>query len=408
MPSLNQAEFIEVAVRSVLQQSYPALELLISDGVSSDGTLSVLERLSIEFGARLRWISSADEGPAHALNKALRSAQGDIIGWLNADDIYAPDAVSVAVQRFAAEAEMVMVYGEGEHVDGSGRTVGRYPTLAPAAGIESFQEGCFICQPTVFLRRRVFDEISGLNEELSTAFDFDLWLRLFLRFPGRIGYIERVQAFSRVHGRTITSLQRKTVASEGIQLLSRYLGRANIHWILTYIDEATRAYPVYDTSLDLREHVSAMLAELGPCFEAQELVRLRSLIEQDRRITDVPKGIHVDMFPDGWAGRELAVRIRSPLAGSFSLLLQCENRPATTPLTLTIGTNCGTQTHLDVTRRGQFEIRIPFSDIALDQLLFASVRSTVTFVPKLTERGSSDIRELSFHISRVSLKSTHR
>ena len=401
MPSLNQCDFIEVAVRSVLEQREATVELLISDGGSTDGTLGLLERLVIEFCPRLRWVSAADSGPANAINQALRSSRGDIIGWLNADDIYAEDAVAAAVRLFAADVELVMVYGEADHVDASGRLLHRYPTRPPSVGIEAFQAGCFICQPTVFMRRSIFEQLGGLDEQLSTAFDFDLWLRVFRCYPGRVGHVGRVQAYSRLHGRTITSLQRKAVASEAARLLSRYLGRADPHWILTYIEETTRTYPSYETSIDLRGHVSAMIAELASCFDEPALSRFRSLLELDRRLT-VPAGVHAEIFPDGWAGRELSLRVRAPFRGSLSLLLQCEHsRPDESPLRLSIKTNCGSEASLNIGQPGPFEIAIVFPEVTQGQFLFASVCSSSIFIPIFVEHGSTDARELSFRITRI-------
>jgi glycosyltransferase involved in cell wall biosynthesis len=402
MPSLNQFDFIEIAVRSVLEQRDVSVELIISDGGSTDGTLGLLENLLIEFSPRIRWVSAADGGPASAINRALQYSRADIVGWLNADDIYAPDAVSVAVRRFAAHAELVMVYGEAEFVDAGGNILRRYPTRPPSAGIEAFHSSCFICQPTAFLRRWVFDTIGGLDEQLSTAFDFDLWLRVFGNFPGRIDHTDRIQAFSRVHGRTITSSQRKAVASEAVRLLSRYLGSADPHWVLTYIDEATRAYPSYNASLDLRGHVSSMVTELAECFDRQALSRLRSLIDHDSRLLSVPAGVHADMFPDGWAKRDLSLRIRAPFHGSFSLILQCEHgRPDDAPIKLRILSSGGTVMTMSIAERGQFEITSTFVNVMLGQLVFLSVHSDSTFVPRMTEKGSTDTRELAYRITRI-------
>ena len=387
---------------AILEQRDVSVELIISDGGSTDGTLGLLENLLIEFGPRIRWVSAADGGPASAVNRALQYSRADIIGWLNADDIYARDAVSVAVRRFAADAELVMLYGEAEFVDAAGNILRRYPTRPPSAGIEAFQASCFICQPTAFLRRRVFDTIGGLDEQLSTAFDFDLWLRVFGKFPGRIHHTDRIQAFSRVHGRTITSSQRKAVASEAVRLLSRYLGSAEPHWVLTYIDEATRAYPGYDTSLDLRGHVSALVTELAACFDRQALSRLRSLIDQDRRLVSVSAGVHADMFPDGWAKRDLSLRIRAPLRGSFSLIVQCEHgRPDDAPIQLRVRSSGGTVITMSIAECGRFEITNTFTDVTLGQLVFVSVHSDSTFVPSMTERGSTDTRELAYRIARI-------
>jgi glycosyltransferase involved in cell wall biosynthesis len=404
MPSLNQHEFIEVAVRSVFERSAAAVELLIVDGGSSDGTLGLLEKFLDEFSPRLRWASAPDNGPASAFNKALRMARGDIIGWLNADDIYALDAIGAAVRRFTRDGDLVMLYGEAEYVDATGRSLDRYPTKMPSQGIEAFRGGCFICQPTVFLRRCVFEKLGMLDEELSTAFDFDLWLRIFRHFPQRIGYIDRVQAFSRVHGRTITSLQRKAVASEAARLLARYLGSAEPHWILTYVNEIARAYPSYDLTLDLRGHVSALISELASCFDPLALARLRSSLDLDRRLTVVPAGVHAEMFPDGWAGRELAIRIRAPFRGTFSLLLECEHgNPANTPLELTIKTNCGPEMSSKIECRGQFEVAIPIPDVLAGQLLFVSVHSSCTFIPSVEDDASTDSRQLAFRITRIML-----
>jgi glycosyltransferase involved in cell wall biosynthesis len=402
MPSLNQSDFIEIAARSVLEQRDASVELIISDGGSTDGTLGLLENLLIEFGPRIRWISAADGGPSSAINRALQYSRADIVGWLNADDIYALDAVSVAVRRFTADAELVMVYGEAEFVGAKGNTLRRYPTRPPSAGIEAFHSGCFICQPTAFLRRWVFDIVGGLDEQLATAFDFDLWLRVFSKFPGRIDHTDRIQAFSRVHGRTITSSQRKTVACEAVRLLSKYLGGAGPHWVLTYIDEATQAYPDYNTSLDLRGHISAMVTELAACFDRQALIHLRSLIDQDRRLVSVPAGVHADMFPDGWAKRDLSLRIRAPLRGSFSLILQCEHgRPDDAPIKLRILSSGGTVVTMSIAKGGQFEITNTFDNVMLGQLVFVSVHSDSTFVPSMTEKGSTDTRELAYRITRI-------
>ncbi|MBK8384819.1 MAG: glycosyltransferase [Candidatus Accumulibacter sp.] len=131
MPSFNQGRFIEAAVRSVLEQAYPGLELLIVDGGSSDGTLPCLERLLAVFGDKLRWLSEKDSGPANAINKALRLARGEFVGWLNSDDLYAPGAVATAAAYLTANPEMVMVYGEAEHVDETGTRLAAYQSRRP-------------------------------------------------------------------------------------------------------------------------------------------------------------------------------------------------------------------------------------------------------------------------------------
>ena len=101
MPSFNQASFIAAAAKSVLLQSFANLELIVADGGSTDGTLQEQERLPCESAGWLKWYSEHDDGAADAINKALKLARGEYIGWLNTDDLYADDAIQWALSYFA-------------------------------------------------------------------------------------------------------------------------------------------------------------------------------------------------------------------------------------------------------------------------------------------------------------------
>ncbi len=95
-PSLNQGRFIRAAIDSVLSQRYPRLEYLVMDGGSTDGTLDVLR----SYGERLTWASESDAGQADAIANGFERCRGEVLGWLNADDVLAPDAVEHAVREF--------------------------------------------------------------------------------------------------------------------------------------------------------------------------------------------------------------------------------------------------------------------------------------------------------------------
>ncbi|MGM0695016.1 MAG: glycosyltransferase family 2 protein [Pseudomonadota bacterium] len=242
MPSFNQARFIEAAIESVLQQSWPHLELIVQDGGSSDGTLAILKRVGQQ-DSRLRWRTAADRGPADALNQALGRVRGTLVGWLNSDDLYAPGAIQRAVAAFQHQPAWMLCYGEGEHIDVEGRPLGRYPTQpTPEQGAtvpakQAFQRGCFICQPTVFFKAVMPRLLGKLDENVGVAFDFDYWLRAFNAFPERIGYLPELQAYTRLHDDTITRSQRRRVALEGMQVLARHQGSAPGHWVLSYRKE---------------------------------------------------------------------------------------------------------------------------------------------------------------------------
>lgn len=203
MPCRNAGPFLQEAVASVMQQP-ECIELLITDGGSTDGSLEEFERWSKK-DSRVRLISRQDHGPADALNQAFRAARGTLIGWLNADDLYAPGSLARAVATLNANPEWLMVYSEADHINSDGDLLNAYPTQPPSAGIKAFHNGCFICQPTVVLRRSMGVILGPFNEQRRTAFDFDYWHRAFAAFPERNGYVPTLQAFSRLHGTTITS-----------------------------------------------------------------------------------------------------------------------------------------------------------------------------------------------------------
>ncbi|MBE0437662.1 MAG: glycosyltransferase [Methylomicrobium sp.] len=279
MPSFNQASFIAESVESVLSQSYRNLELIVADGGSTDGTLDWLSQKSRQ-DARLKWFSGPDTGPANALNKALKTVRGTLIGWLNSDDVYTPDSIQRAANALLAEPTWLMVYGHGEHIDEYGHFIEAYPTRLPSTPVEEFANQCFICQPTVFFKRSMTVLLGPLDETLKTAFDFDYWLRAFVRFPARIGFVDAVQARSRLHAQCITRTLRRCVAEESMRVIARHLGSAPEHWIITYMTEAQRecAPGNSNAALDLE----AIAESVYPYMTDSAVTRLQTRLNNRR------------------------------------------------------------------------------------------------------------------------------
>ena len=186
MPCLNAGSFLHHAVASVLKQP-DCLELLVADGGSSDGSLEQLKQWEAK-DPRVRIVSYSDRGPSHALNKAFQAARGTLIGWLNADDLYPSGTLARAVLALDENPQWLMVYGEGEEFNDVSGLQNRYPTLQPNVGLEGFRSHCFISQPSVVFRRTMVLLLGPFDEQWSTSFDFDYWLRAFDAFPFRIGY----------------------------------------------------------------------------------------------------------------------------------------------------------------------------------------------------------------------------
>jgi glycosyltransferase involved in cell wall biosynthesis len=189
-PSLNQGQYIEQAISSVLEQDYPCIEHIVVDGGSTDGTREILER-----HAHLRWVSEPDGGQAAALNKGFRLAQGELYGWLNADDYYLPGAVSAAV-RVIVETGCALVHGGWRQVDESGATI-RDVKPVPFDFRQELEVANTVAQPGTLFTRAAFEAVDGVAEGYRYALDYELWLKLGGRFDVR--HVDSVLAAYRYH-----------------------------------------------------------------------------------------------------------------------------------------------------------------------------------------------------------------
>jgi glycosyltransferase involved in cell wall biosynthesis len=400
MPSLNQAQYIEEAIRSVLDQPVEDLLLVVADGGSTDGTLAVLERLALEAKGRLAWHSEQDSGAAQAVNKALARCRGGILGWLNSDDAYAPGAAARALEFFQNNPRHRLVYGRGEHIDERGRSLGEYPTRPPATPLAEFAQGCFICQPTAFFRREMAEEIGGLDETLKTAFDFDWWLRAFKRYgQAQIGYLDAVQAYSRLHGACMTRRLRRQVALEGMAVLSRHLGEAPGEWLLTYVEELLADYPFVEGAFDLRAHLADLCQEARPYLSLAEQQRVADRLAFDSRLRLATREAMAAVYPDGWAGPALSVRVRAIDRPLSRVVLRCRHAwPVFRPLRIKISAPWGGTLQGAVDRPGPFDLTVPLPGIAPLAQWCITIQADAAFVPRDQEPGSDDARALAYRV----------
>jgi glycosyltransferase involved in cell wall biosynthesis len=178
-PSFNQGRFLEATIQSVLAQDYPRVEYLVIDGGSTDDSVAVIR----QYVDRLAyWHSQPDRGQAHAVNQGLGRATGDILGWLNSDDLLAPGTVQKAVRVFQSQPEIDVVYGRLARIDDAGRPV---PTpVLPKDRVEfglNFVIGeCIVNQPGAFWRRRIMERVGLLDERLNYSLDYEYWIRMAL------------------------------------------------------------------------------------------------------------------------------------------------------------------------------------------------------------------------------------
>jgi GT2 family glycosyltransferase len=398
MPSMNQAAFLGEAVRSVLDQVGPVVELVVMDGGSDDGSQALLVELAAAYPGRLRWASGPDSGPAEAVNEAVRRARASVIGWLNSDDLYAPGAIARAFQHLQQYPERVMVYGHGEHVDGRGTVLERYPTLPPSTALGVWVDGCHICQPTAFFRREAFLGLGGLDAGFRASFDYELWLRLFKAHPRGIGFIDAVQAQSRLHAGSITMRFRERVAFEGLEVIRRHLGPAPAHWLLTHFEELCAMHPFLPGGMSLYERCRGLTERAKPYLDADGWQTLQKRLSTDARLAMATSQVHVGIGADGWAPATLDIRIQQSERPVRALRLVCRQR---TPggggrLQIQVTGPLGVVESLIVDGNGPFEMGFEVEDQRPGARLIYRVRSLGGFVPASVEPRSTDRRELAF------------
>ncbi len=179
-PSFNQASYLEYTLQSVQGQDYPAVEHLVVDGGSTDGSIEIIRR----HAHRLAWwVSEPDQGQAEAINKGLQRASGEIVAWLNSDDLYLPGAISRAAAVMQANPELGLVYGDAVTIDFQGRPLNRL--TFGEWGLEDLLHFRIICQPAVFMRRQVLEQAGYLDPSYHMMLDHHLWVRMAALAPMR-------------------------------------------------------------------------------------------------------------------------------------------------------------------------------------------------------------------------------
>lgn len=220
MPSFNQARYIERSIRSVIAQRYRNIELIIIDGGSNDGTVDILREYNdfISF-----WVSERDSGQSDALNKGFAVASGEIFGWLNSDDLYAPGAIKRAVREFFLADSAQVVFGDWASIDKDDNVL--TINYAFDFDLERFKyEGFHLNAQAMFWRSGVHRNWGGFDLSLYNTMDYQMILEFginqgeetFRRIPRVLG------CFRRYDGQKTGASDRSRVESEHKQLAIKH------------------------------------------------------------------------------------------------------------------------------------------------------------------------------------------
>jgi len=207
---LNNADTLESALQSVIEQDYPNIEYIVIDGASTDGTKALLEKYKDKINVL---ISEKDAGIYEALNKGLSLATGDIVGFLHADDFYSfPNIISKIAATFEKE-NTDCVYGDLQYVDrtNSIRIVRNWKSEPYTEGL--FLKGWMPPHPTFFLKKKWYDEYGNYNTTLSISADYELMLRMLHKHKLKATYIPEVLVKMRTGGTSNRTLARRIKAN---------------------------------------------------------------------------------------------------------------------------------------------------------------------------------------------------
>jgi len=219
-PSYQQGDYLERTIRSVIAQGYPELEYIVQDGGSSDNSRQVLERHSHGLAY---WASEPDGGQAEAINRGFEHATGEVMAYLNSDDLLLPRALNYVARYFQRHPDVDVIYGHRIIIDGQDGEVGRW--ILPRHADWATALADYVPQETLFWRRRAWERVaSRVDDGLHFAIDWDLLLR-FMRTGCRIVRVPRFLAAFRTHDDQKSVVQRAVGEDEIRRLREHWHGR---------------------------------------------------------------------------------------------------------------------------------------------------------------------------------------
>jgi len=225
-PSFNQARFLEATIRSVLEQDYHALEYIVMDGGSTDGSVEIIRKHAHHITC---WESEKDRGQSHAINKGLARATGDIVAYLNSDDVYLPGTLLRVAEEWRRHPEAGVYYGRTVFVDAEGRELGDRPAFGLDYRLAELPRRIPFYQCAGFIRRTALRPGEGFREDIWGAMDFEMWLRLAGRGEG-FRFIDAPLAGMTVHEASKGHSRGDVIWAEGARVLDEIRAAGGSPW----------------------------------------------------------------------------------------------------------------------------------------------------------------------------------
>jgi glycosyltransferase involved in cell wall biosynthesis len=212
-PSYNQVQFLELTIRSVLDQNYPNLEYIIIDGGSTDGSVDIIKKYA---GSLAYWVSEPDKGQVDAINKGLRVATGEWVAWQNSDDIYYPGSFESFAQACSQNHDADVIVGDMNLIDENGQVLRDLCYVTPTYN-SLRAEGMVLANQAAFWRRRIHEDVGLLSNKYECSFDYEWFLRVL---KGRKAYhVNQKWGGFRLHENAKTSMITTVFADENRMIL---------------------------------------------------------------------------------------------------------------------------------------------------------------------------------------------
>jgi FkbM family methyltransferase len=241
-PTMNSEQFLMHTINSIIDQSYPNMEYIIQDGSSSDGTLDLIDK----YASKIAHVNSArDSGMAQAINRGFSHATGDIMAYLNSDDLLLPGSLNFVASYFARNPDVDVVYGHRVIISTNGEEVGRWVLPPHDSAVLSWAD--YVPQETLFWRRRIWEKIGAeMDETFRFALDWDLLLR-FREAGARFVRVPRFLGAFRVHDEQKTARELADVgSSEMNRLRDQHVGKpVSAEDVWHYLRPYMRRHKVY-------------------------------------------------------------------------------------------------------------------------------------------------------------------
>ena len=229
-PSYNQGHFITETIESVLNQNYPNLEYIVMDGGSTDDTVKILK----SYGKKFQWVSKKDKGQTDAINKGIKKATGDIICYLNSDDVFLPNTLNTVAEYFIAHQDAMWLTGDYFIIDAEGNKIQSFVAeykkwLRRNPTMTKLSIANYIIQPSTFWRKELVKEIGVFDEDLHYCMDFDYWMRTIQKYPLHV--LNSHFSLFRIHGNSKGGALYEKQFNEEHELVVKYVKSPLIRFV---------------------------------------------------------------------------------------------------------------------------------------------------------------------------------